>query len=147
MQRCASSPVIAAYAQVRLLPHDSHASPLKHFTKPPNRLRFDDFFTGVSLLIFFSLHNPPGVRRWPGKRPLCPPVASASWSIRLFPKDRVQWDRRELPDDLLFILFGLRWRERKDSEEALLWNIQGLYLRIGKGNTHKRINAKCSISN
>jgi hypothetical protein len=35
MLRCAASFVIAAYAEVRLIPHDLRALPAELFTKPP----------------------------------------------------------------------------------------------------------------
>jgi hypothetical protein len=50
-------------------------------------------------------------------------------------------------DDFFFALFNLQNGRGEDPEKVLFWDLQGLHIRIGKGNTHKRINAKYSISN
>jgi len=43
MLRCASSFVVAAYAQVRLTPQDSRALPAELFTKPLNLNNYKTF--------------------------------------------------------------------------------------------------------
>jgi hypothetical protein len=51
MLRCAASFVIAAYVQVRLIPHDLRALPAKLFTQPSFSVHFSTFF----MFIFFWL--------------------------------------------------------------------------------------------
>jgi hypothetical protein len=47
MLRCASSFVVAAYAQVRLNPHDLRALPAELFTQPSNMDSFRTFYESV----------------------------------------------------------------------------------------------------
>jgi hypothetical protein len=44
MLRCAASFVIAAYVQVRLIPHDLRALPAKLFTQPSFSAHFSTFY-------------------------------------------------------------------------------------------------------
>jgi len=49
MLRCAASFVVAAYAQVRLTPHDLRALPAELFTKPSNLFSFWTFYESINL--------------------------------------------------------------------------------------------------
>jgi hypothetical protein len=44
MLRCAASLVIAAYAKVRLVPHDLRALPAELFTQPSHSAHFLNFY-------------------------------------------------------------------------------------------------------
>jgi uncharacterized protein (DUF2062 family) len=58
MLRCAVSFVVAAYAKVRLTPHDSHALPAELFTKPSNLDDYPNFFASSSdMIIKKRLHD------------------------------------------------------------------------------------------
>jgi hypothetical protein len=47
MLRCAASFVIAAYVQVRLIPHDLRALPAELFTTPSSSAHFLNFYEFV----------------------------------------------------------------------------------------------------
>jgi hypothetical protein len=49
MLRCAASFVIAAYAEVRLIPQDLRALPAELFTKPSKLAIFSTFYTFIKI--------------------------------------------------------------------------------------------------